>query len=124
MPNYFTILNWKDHFNLPETNKMNIDERIREDCLGVVNFNKSIMVTSIDVPLSKLYLFLISVKSKGLACTDPQYLLFLASGSFFFNIHPELEEVGRYFTQRDSSYVSFSCQDPVLTFGSRGIETL
>lgn len=68
VPNYFIILNCKDH--LTENNKMIIDESIREECLRVINFNKSIVVASIDVPLSKLYLFFISVKSKDLACTD------------------------------------------------------
>lgn len=71
VPNEFTILNWKDFFNLTETNKMIVVESIREECLRATHLNKSIVVTSIDAPLYKLYLFFISVKSKGLARTDP-----------------------------------------------------
>lgn len=47
---------------------MTADKSMQEECVREIYFNRSIMASSIDVPLSKLYLFFISSKNQGLAC--------------------------------------------------------
>lgn len=70
IPNCFTISNLEGHFNLSRTNKMLTDENIKEECLRVIHTNKSVMISSMDVPLSRLDLLFISSKNQSLAYID------------------------------------------------------